>query len=358
MGRKKLNNIRIAEVGGNKYYVYDLEEDSLGKRKRIYAKTEGELKEKIEQAKAEKDASLLSQIPKTDDLKTWVIFFLKVSVGKYAAPIIKRWAKISENAIYSSQINKNISEISPKEIKDFILSSLDVFPEENVKDLEQVLRGVFEISNRVNRTKISFPEIEFPEEKSSVSEKYYMTETELDILLKFCLLDDCKKYSKKELVITLALFTGIKCSDLLKLTRSDFCLNQSYIQLGERQVPLSKTAVEWLEEQERRGVMQISTYRFDPETCISTRISDGTEPVFCFDGKMIISSNVQHTLRLLLVRCGLPKGITMLTIHKSFMVNEIKRGVPVDVIAKRYGYSQKSLVNMLDEAEISFMLRG
>lgn len=358
MGRKRLNNIRVAQVNGNKYFVYDLEEDTLGKRKRIYAKTEGELKEKIEQAAKEKDMSLNSKIPKTDDLKSWVIFFLKASVGKNAAPIIKRWAKISENAIYNSQINKNISEISSQEIENFILDSLNTFPEENVRDLEQILRGVFEISSKTGRTKISFPEIKFPEEKTSVNEKYYMTDTELDILLKFCFLDDCKKYSKKELVITLALLTGIKCSDLLKLTRSDFCLSQNCIRLRDEQIPLSRTATEWLEEQERRGVMQISTYHYDPETSINTKIGDGTELVFCFDGKKLLSSNVQHTLRLLLVRCGLPKGITMLTIHKSFLVNEIRRGVPVDTIAKRYGYSKRTVETMLDEAEISFMLRG
>lgn len=61
--RRGTKEIRKVFTGSREYYVYDLDKDFFGKSKRIYAATEGELKEKIAAAEAERTAVLETYRP-------------------------------------------------------------------------------------------------------------------------------------------------------------------------------------------------------------------------------------------------------------------------------------------------------
>lgn len=53
--RKGTKTIRKVRTRNNEYYIYDLDEDIYGKKPRLYAKTEEEMKEKIKQAEEKKN---------------------------------------------------------------------------------------------------------------------------------------------------------------------------------------------------------------------------------------------------------------------------------------------------------------
>ncbi len=61
--KKGTKKIRLVNTRGNEYYVYDLDEDMFGKKKRLYAKSEEELKAMIEKATEEREDALMKQKP-------------------------------------------------------------------------------------------------------------------------------------------------------------------------------------------------------------------------------------------------------------------------------------------------------
>lgn len=340
MGRKRLENIRKVQLNGYDYFVYDMGADRLGKRRRLYGKSEQELRNKIKLAEQEKELLLKVSLPAGDDLKSWLCFFLKSCIGRYSIPNIKRWTKLCENVLFDKFPNRKIKDISAEEIVCFFKDAEPYYPKENLEDLEKIMRDTFSLAKDYGRCDFKFPEIVIQNRKTVSGERYYLTDTELQILLQFCLLDRCQSYSKKELIITLSLMTGIRCSDILSLSSKDIDLERKIITTQGRKVPISGTTAEWLDDLSRRGLIDLNA-----------------EMIFCFTAKPYSLANIQHTLRLICNRCGLPKGVTTLTIHKSYVVREFNRGVPAAILALRYGYSVQAVNDMVDEAESLFRLK-
>ena len=355
-GTKKIRHVTLPD--GNSYYVYDLDEDFNGKRKRVYGKTEAELQEKINKAKEDREKILLAKMPVTEDLKSWVQFYLKTQVGKLASTTVKRLAVLAENTIYKSEINVSVKELSADKIRSYLLGLAQSYPMDSVQECENLIRNALQLAGKANLCDITLEKVDYSlvvTGENRVVKGYIPSKKELDILLEFCLLDDCTKYSTKELVIAFILMTGLKAQEVLAMRTADFHLSQKKVRIGKRDFTLSDDTVKWLREQEQKQRIKVSEYDYDEQTGIHTKIADN-ELVFMNRGRAISQNNTSYTLRIICQRCGLPLGITLLMIHKSFIESEYSRGVTAKKLSKQYGYSAESIMKIVQETEISRML--
>ena len=357
-GTKKIRHVTLPD--GNSYFVYDLDEDFYGKIKRIYAKTEGELQEKINKAKEDREKILLSKMPVTEDLKSWVQFYLKTQVGKLAASTVKRLAVLGENTIYQSNLNVSVKELSEEKVRSYLLTLAQTYPMNSVLECEDLIRNALILAGKANLCNITLEKVDYSSVitgENRVIKGYIPSQKELGILLEFCLLDDCTKYSTKELVITFILMTGLKATEILAVRTSDININQKKIRIGKRDFVMSEDAANWLKEQEKKQRINLSDYDYDEQTGIYTKARDN-ELVFTNKGKAITQNNTSYTLRIICQRCGLPLGITLLMIHKAFIANEYERGVSAKKLAKNYGYTPEGIVKIAQEAQVSQLLHS
>lgn len=362
-GTKKIRYVTLPD--GNSYYVYDLDVDMFGKIKRIYGHTEGELKEKIDKALQDREVILMAKMPASDDLKSWVQFYLKTAVGQLALSTVKRYAVLCENSLYGSHIDINLKDLDQTKISAFIVSLLQSRSKDSVLEIDEIIRRTFDLAKRCGRVDFIPEKTTLPADnalKNRVVGGYIPSPAELDILLDFCLLDDCKKYSTKELVIAFMLLSGLRVNEILPLKISDFHISKddysdnNFIAVGDRKFSLDKRTVQWLKEQEKKQKIYIYTYSYDETTGINTRINDADALVFTNKGAQMIASNIQHTLRLICNRCGLNMGINTLTVFKGMVARLLNEGMSADAIAQRYGITKKRVLQIGEEAEVCRLL--
>ena len=125
--KKGTKKIRQVWNGNKMYYVYDLDVDEHGKRKRLYADTEEDLKKKIEEAKNNKQEELNGQIPIGSRLQDYVKFYFKNIIGKIATVKINHLIKLFSNAVFNTEIDHNMDENTEEDILRFYNQLLDKY---------------------------------------------------------------------------------------------------------------------------------------------------------------------------------------------------------------------------------------
>ncbi len=340
--RKGTKTIRKVRTRNNEYYIYDLDEDIYGKKPRLYAKTEEEMKEKIKQAEEKKKSDLQKQTPKGKSLKEYVFFYFKNIVGTVPSVHIKRLMNLFENAVFGSSIDHDMDEITVDEIKNFYDSLIDKYPIDSVKDIDTVLRNTFTLSNNTKVTDFDYAAIPVPElqeDKRSFTE-YIAEAAELEKMLNFCLLDNCRKYKSNELIITFALLTGLKFEDIFKILCKDVDLSAAVVLVGGRRFTLDERTVEWLKKMDGEGRLNITDYSSDDE--------------LLFTSTKAISQTLILTIKAIAKQCGLPKGITRKSLHKACIIQRLENGAPPAEVYKKYGYkSAKDVIKIWDDYTIS-----
>lgn len=363
--RKGTKTIRKVCTGTQEYYVYDLDEDAFGKCKRLYAKSERELKEKIEAAEQEKKRLVLTYKPKTKQLSDYVLYYFKNAIGNVSSTNIKRQITLFENAVFGSNFDKDIDTITKEEIQDFYNSLSEKFPVQSVKDINIVLQKTFELSNMEGITNIDFAGIKIPEEKPMTNISYILEPKEFENLLTFCIDDDCTRYGRNELIIIFSMLTGLKFSSLKKLISENIDLEHRTVFCEHRTIPLSNRTVKWLVAQATNGKLPVTlpdefVDKEDGEsmTGISRYTYKGDEVLFTNSGNVSPTmQSVQSTLTSITKRCGLPKGITGKTICKSYIISELSKGASAEELCTRLGYrTQLSIKEIQDEYEVRKLL--
>lgn len=340
--KKGTKKIRLVNTRGNEYYVYDLDEDIFGKKKRLYAKSEEELKVMIEKAAEDRKAELMKQKPQGKGLKEYVTFYFKNAVGNVPSVNIKRWITLFENAVYGSTVDRDMNEITEKMICDFYAQIIDRYPLDSINEIDEILRKTFTLANSMEVTDFDYSVIPAPKElmknmgKQNEQTEYIAEESELETMLKFCLDDNCRKYKKNELVLTFALLTGFPIDEIAKLKGGDFDLSVPAVMFKDRQVAVDERTAEWLK-----------------------RMSDEGKLVFDDTDKTVFPkiATVQLTINAIVKRCGLPKGITKKSLHKAYIVRQLEKGVSPDDLQKRFGYrSADNILKIRDDYEVLKML--
>lgn len=327
--RKGTKKIRKVCTGTNVYFVYDLDEDALGKRKRLYAKTESELKEKIEQADKERQLSLAAQRPTSTQLSDCANFYFKNAVGKIAATDIKRLVVLFSNTVYGSMIDKNINTITAEEIQSFLDKLSEVYHVRSVEEVKNTLEKVFTLYDQ----EVDFSAISVNEKATPVS--CIVTPSEYEEVIDYCILDNCTKCGKNELLLLFCLFTGIALSKAKKLNRSDLDLENKSFTLEGRTYPLPDKAVAWLQEQILAGALNDS-----PLFVNSRNVSPSLQ-------------SIQSTIDSITKRLGLPKGLTGKTLTKSYIVWQLNNGMSAEALTEYFGYKDKfKIQSVFDEYKV------
>lgn len=165
--RKGTKKIRKVFTGTQEYWVYDLDEDEFGKRKRLYAKTEGELKQKIEQAEKEKREKIARYKPKTSLLSDYVRYYFKNAVGNIPSREIKRLLKMFEKIVFGSEIDKDMNTITTKEMQDFYAALIEKYPYESVQEIDKILRKTYTLANQDGVSNFNYDEVTIQEKGST-----------------------------------------------------------------------------------------------------------------------------------------------------------------------------------------------
>ncbi len=55
-------------------------------------------------------------------------------------------------------------------------------------------------------------------------------------------------------------------------------------------------------------------------------------------------------LNIICEKCGLPSGVTPVSLHKAFIAKELENGKSIDNLKKRYGYTNKVAISNIKAA--------
>ncbi len=322
--RKGTKKIRYVNVGTGKYYVYDFD-DALGKKKRLYGKTQAELEKKIEQAKQERAGILDSQKPQSNKLSECVDFYLLSSANTIKASDIKRLFTLFDNTIKNSEIDRDIEDLTATDIQKFLDKMSASYHRKNVMELYEHLQKIFELYEQ----KIDFGSIAINDIQPA---SCIITPSEYEKIISYCLFDNCTKCGQNERLILFCLFTGLTYTKVKKLNSSDIDMTKGTFMLGEIEYPLSEQCASWLREQFLSGTLNQS-------------------PLFV-NGNNVSPSlqSIQTTVDVITRHLGLPKCLTSKTLPKSYIIWRIENGDSTEKLAKYFGYaSECEVLNIYNE---------
>lgn len=341
--RRGTKEIRKVFTGSREYYVYDLDKDFFGKTKRLYAATEGELKEKIAAAEAERTAILETYRPVGKKLSDYVNFYFKCAVSQEAIPTIKKLTTLFENAVFNSPIDKNIDEITQDEMQEFYNGAVLKFEQVNIDKLTDVLKKTFILAEEAGiacQVDLSKIRKKVPA-AGTLSTAYIMSPKELESLLSFCIAEDCVKYGVNELVAIFTMLTGFRFQDINTMKAKDINLEESTVTIGKKKYPLSAQCVSWLESQIEIGRLPECNEENDRLLFLNSY------------GNPLTMQSVHSTIRTITRVCGLPKGITTKTIRKAFIVSELENGVaPRKIKDSLHMQAIRDVMNVKDEYDL------
>lgn len=346
--RRGTKEIRKVFTGSKEYYIYDLDKDFFGKTKRLYADSEGELKEKIAAAEAERKVILETYRPVGKKLSDYVCFYFKCSISKSAMVDIKRLTVLFENAVFGSKIDKNIDEITEEEMQEFYNGAVLKFQEDSIKEITKVLEKSFVLAKQsgvetqfdLSKIKKSVPDAR------TVQSPYIMTPKEYELMLSYCISDDCTRYGVNELALIFLMMTGLKFADVKQLKVNDLDMENKTVAIRGEKYSLSEKCVSWLD-------MQIKSKKIPEVTPENDRL------LFVNSyGRELTSQSFHTTVSKVTKRCGLPKGIAGKTIRKAYFVSELDKGVlPQELMERLRLPNVREILSAQDEYMIRNSIR-
>ena len=247
----KFNNdkVKLIELNGIFYYMYSFSKKETGsKDKKIYAKSEEELEEKVKAF-----YKTMRAVPKvqTTLLKDYVDYWAKKSFGIIETPEIVNILKLFNVMVYD-YLNADITAITLEDMQNFYRKMQRDFPYNNIQKVDTTLRAVFDYASKDGITKFDFNEIHVPTEQDCGSEicpvEYLPTPEQQKHLLEYCLSNTGTKRSSWLLVFTL--MTGLSASKAVKIRYKDcdFENRQVTVHVTKKVFPflLNDEIINWL----------------------------------------------------------------------------------------------------------------
>ncbi len=379
------NKVKLIELNGSFYYMYSFSKKETGsKDKKIYAKSEEELEEKVMAFYRDMRA-----VPKvqTTLLKDYVDYWAKKSFGIIEMPEIVKILNLFNVMVYD-YLNADITAITLEDMQNFYRKMQRDFPYNNVQKIDNTLRAVFDYANKDGITTFDFNEIPVCTEQDCGSEicpiEYLPTPEQQKHLLEYCLADTNTKRSSWLLVFTL--MTGLLASKAVKIRYRDcdFENKQVTVSLTKNVFPfqLNDEIINWLksiiveravEESVKNNCLQqtlehygLTSDMIDSKNIIPEQVifnicnnqqymdifvknyMEQNPDNYIFVNKKfkpVIINNLQHTLDIVCKKCGLPSGVTPVSLHKAFIAKELEEGKSIEILKKRYGYVNKVAIN-------------
>lgn len=362
MGRKfGTKAIHKVITSGGEYYAYDVAKED-GKTKRLYAHTEQELVEKIKAYEEGREYQNSFRIPSVNDVQAFVKFYFVSAVGKISPVKLKKLAAISKTVLIDSPFGKrDISEITPLDIEDYLKETMKRLPLGSVKDLDETLRRTFELTNSLGRTSISYPEISLTKESvtnNSSPLKHYPSHEEIQKLIDYCVYDDCSSVKNSPLIV-FCFSSGVHITDAVDLTPDNFHMSEKVVQIGARSVPLSDWLCEYLRDKDGRGIISLTRYRYNSENGIYVLKSPSCEWAFPkYTGEKQNSNNIHKSIQIIVNKCGMDKRISAGSVYKAILADKYSSGIPVAELEREYGLTKAQIKRIYDSVETARLLDG
>ena len=402
MARKRKENPEINYVETSKgrwYFAYNYYDSDFGKQKRLYAETREELEEKIRHLQEEEERKLAAYLPKTTLLKDWARYYFKSLVSKCPATDLKNLIRLFDTSVFGSEIDKDMTEITVEEMKDFYILLNNRYEIKNVIKADSALREIFKIAGEKGIQTFDYSEIPVPEKVADkrfheVPSGYMPTPEEQKTILDYCLSHSA--LGSLSWTIIFASFTGIRLTYTAKLLHKNFNLEEKTVDTGKGIVPLSDECVDWLKRiivrkaveiaeksdsnTDENSVISIPCCTYAPELEGLTReqavvkLMENPELMDRFvknylaqnpdsvmfvtrNNKPVAIANTQRILRNIAEKCNLPKGITGISLHKAFIAKEVQEGKSMELLKNRYGYKKESdIAEIMAEYELRKLL--
>lgn len=346
--KKSNRKIRQVKIDGRQCYGYELDKEIYGERIRLYADTEQELEQKISQAEEKRFQSLMQYLPASPALKDYADLYFRNAVGTVTPSALKSEIMLIKSTVCDSEIDCGIENLSAEKIQDFY-NSLKYQSEEIVR-LNGILQRIFDTAERAGADVSGLKNISAEDNPEEQTEHILLSESEMKTLLQSCLA--VTKYRRNMRGIIFSLYTGIKFSEVMKIRNSDFHLNEKSVISKNSEVPLSDECTGWLERKiiekafdDISDVHAVQLYENSEQRKIFCQnfLAQSPEELFFANrnGKTLRYSNANTALRNAAAGCGISKNISLIDIHKSFIMNELKKGIGQEELRKRYGYNSK-----------------
>ena len=285
-------------------------------------------------------------------------------------------------------LNADITAITLEDMQNFYRKIQSDFSYSNIQKVDTTLRAVFDYASKDGITKFDFNEIHVPTEQDCGSEicpvEYLPTPEQQKHLLEYCLSNTGTKRSSWLLVFTL--MTRLSASKAVKIRYKDcdFENRQVTVHVTKKVFPflLNDEIINWLksiiveravEESVKNNCLHqtlehygltsdmIDSKNMIPEQVIFN-ICNNQQYMDIFvknymeqnpDNHIfvkikinhLINNNLQPKINIVCEKCGLPSGVTPLSLHKAFIAKELEEGKSVDTLKKRYGYFNKIAIN-------------
>ncbi len=381
MGRKK--KIRKVTVNSREYYVYDVVVNTERKVQRIYGKSENEVRQKIEAMgymDANTEFSFEGFEPDNGTFSEYATYYFKKSLGNLPIQELRHLIVLFGNTVSKTEFDIQLKDYTEKKLKKYFNNLTDNYTEKDVKLMYDTFRNIFNAANKAGITQnITVPVPDYKKIADASTVEYILSPEEYDKLKAFCLQDDCVMYGKNEQIVLLALFTGIKVNAMKDMLIKDVNLESGVITADDIKIKISDECREWLISQVRRGRLAAVGNNGEILPYYGADISSDDEQGGVNNDKSIsrytlnkndlffVNSNnrfpttqsIYFTLQRMSLRMGLPKGIFIGILFKSYIIYELSKGVTIAKLQKRFQIrNPKKITDIQDEYAVKKALFG
>ena len=153
--------------------------------------------------------------------------------------------------------------------------------------------------------------------------------------------------------IIFSLYTGIKFSEVMKIRNSDFHFEEQFVLSKNCPVPMSDECMNRLEQMvpekafsgqknQKEYVTKLDNNPEQRKIFVKGWLEQNPDELFFTNrnGNPVRYDTATKLLRSVAGQCGLSKNITLILLHKSFIVKELKNGVGKQELRRRYGYCE------------------
>lgn len=374
-------------INGIDYFFYVFPVDNNGKRKKIYARTQAELKGKIDEYKKIKSCN--STIDSNIIFKDLCSDYLKNGcfASSHTTDTYRTWLVIISNWKKYNIADMLAKDITPKDITQFLFSISQNYARGTIARINAFIVSSLKygINKEIINSSFHFDNIKIPSErdvKVKVKKKEILEASDLYTIANECLrkknLEDYQ-YDINGVVLYTILFTGCRVTELISLKWKYVANDYSYIDIkevsnfvytnedrekGEKHLEVTPPKTK---NSERRipipeQAQKIFAERF-AKACErhKTNSKRDFEDEFVFLNKnddIISQKSVWKTCKTVVKNCGLlSTNISPHTLRHAYGSFLISKGVDIKIVSKLLGHSSVAFtydvyINVLRSSEI------
>ncbi len=334
--RKGTKKIRRIFNGEKYYYVYDMDEDIEGKRRRIYGSSESEVRAKVLAEEKRRKKMLEMRAPTGEKMFSWCKYYVMSLVGEIPLTKIKRKLIMTAD---TRELDEP-SRIEESAMKTFLSGKKMTTAVKGYEELKEILIGALEKYREYAEDREKTDRLIEIIKKDGESEETY-TEV-LETIIPADKFEDFVTYVAGSAIVTfgdnaklilMTLYSGISVSEWSRASKGDIDLEKGTLRLKKGEALLTEKAKSY--------VMELMKEEKDSRLIFSNR-----------SGRAVIASNAIVTLRKILERYGISQNVTSRNLQASVINYWLTNGKDADYIKKHTGMTNRSFIKMAERIRL------